>query len=212
MLHKISQLFLNVLGKKFEYYDPVTPEDETFKFCDITKKQKSSGSTSSPVSYTSSGGSCSSSKSKQTKKFDYPKAPGDTSFNENMNNSHAGNGNTAATNSPTAHNTHHDKRHSVVTESTVSGDSELSAATTIAICESSTSSGNGGVGGCGSGGNGGGSGCGGSGCGSSGIPNSGTNIGESNDGNTANGGGCRSRSRRRHAINITSNPGYQVGN
>lgn len=79
----------------------------------------------------------------------------------------------------------YNKRNSIITESTISGDSEATTAKCSSVCIKNNSV---------SGGNG-------------------NNIDSTNNANLDNdennGWGSGSR-RRRHAINITSNPGYQV--
>lgn len=75
---------------------------------------------------------------------------------------------------------HHKKRNSVVAESVISGESEVSSQATTALCSNNSNSGHGG-----------------------------------DAENSSDGGNCgpviaTRCGRRRHAINITSNPGYQV--
>lgn len=81
----------------------------------------------------------------------------------------------------------YNKRNSIITESTISGDSEATTAKCSSVCIKNNSV---------SGGNGNGN-----------NIDSTSNANLDNDENNGWGSGSR---RRRHAINITSNPGYQV--
>lgn len=122
-----------------------SPTNSTFKFCDAPKYAKHKNAA----------------RSKSPRKFDHV----NNSPHEEID---------LKESIPHAHQ-HDKKRHSILTESTLS-ESEVSGATTTARCDSIVGSNN-----------------------SSEKPND-------VDPNQR----CRSRSRR-HAINITSNPGYQVG-
>lgn len=186
----MSRTFPSNSANKFEYYEPVSPDydENTFKFCDVQPKSACSSVSSPQSSYGSAA-----SGSRQCKMN--AKTLIDIGFCEKKNTAHrqmvattitsasgamstATTANSIATCSSSSGgcnsnftNVGKEKRHSTVTESTVSGcESDISAATTVAICDSGY-----------------------------GQPECGEEI----------DGQCGSR-RRRLAINITANPGYQV--
>lgn len=135
---------MSILGKDGEFYESPTSNESTFKFCETPKYIKPNAG-----------------RSKSSRKFDHVNSSHEEiDLKESVPHVHQ--------------HEKHEKRHSILTESTFS-ESEVSGATTTARCDSIT----------------------------------GSNSSEKTNEVDTN---YRSRVRsRRHAINITSNPGYQVG-